>query len=113
MVIATAFFVAAEFALIASNRKKIEEEASDGVRSAQVVLGLIKNLSYHLTGAQLGITITAVVLGFIAEPTIAKLIEQPFIDLLGSGLAQPLSLVVAISLVTLVTMVLGLSLIHI
>ena len=107
MVIATAFFVAAEFALIASNRKKIEEEASDGVRSSQVVLGLIKNLSYHLTGAQLGITITAVVLGFIAEPTIAKLIEQPFIDLLGSGLAQPLSLVVAISLVTLVTMVLG------
>ena len=39
MVIATAFFVAAEFALIASNRKKIEEEASDGVRSSQVVLG--------------------------------------------------------------------------
>ena len=107
MVIATAFFVAAEFALIASNRKKIEEEASDGVRSAQVVLGLIKNLSYHLTGAQLGITITAVVLGFIAEPTIAKLIEQPFIDLFGSGLAQPLSLVVAISLVTFLTMVLG------
>ena len=107
MVIATAFFVAAEFALIASNRKKIEEEAFDGVRSSQVVLGLIKNLSYHLTGAQLGITITAVVLGFIAEPTIAKLIEQPFIDLFGSGLAQPLSLVVAISLVTFLTMVLG------
>ena len=91
MVIATAFFVAAEFALVASNRKKIEDEASNGVRSSQVVLGLIKNLSYHLTGAQLGITITAVVLGFIAEPTIAKLIKQPFIDLFGNGLAQPLS----------------------
>ena len=107
MVSATAFFVAAEVALIASNRKEIEEEATNGVRSSQVVLGLIKNLSYYLTGAQLGITITAVVLGFIAEPTIAKVIEQPLIDLFGNGVAQSLSLIVAISLVTFLTMVLG------
>ncbi|MBT94636.1 MAG: hypothetical protein CL431_01540 [Acidimicrobiaceae bacterium] len=107
MVLATAFFVAAEFSLVASNRKKIEEEASGGSRSAQTVLGLIKNLSYHLTGAQLGITVTAVVLGFIAEPTMAELIEQPLVDSFGNRVGQSLSLIIAISLVTFLTMVIG------
>lgn len=107
MVVATAFFVAAEFSLVASNRKKIEEQASEGAGSAQVVLGLIKNLSYHLTGAQLGITVTAVVLGFIAEPTMAELIKRPLVDFFGNGVGQSLTLITAISLVTFLTMVIG------
>ena len=107
MIVATAFFVAAEFSLVASNRKKIEEEVANGLRSSRVVLELVRNLSYHLTGAQLGITITAVVLGFIAEPTIAGLIEEPLFDIFGRGVAQSLSYIIAISLVTFLTMVLG------
>jgi CBS domain containing-hemolysin-like protein len=107
LVAATAFFVAAEFALIASDKKLFETESATGNRSSQTVLHLLKNLSYHLTGAQLGITIAAVILGFIAEPTLAEMFHTPVSNLTGEGASQSVSLVIAITLVTLLTMVLG------
>ena len=71
------------------------------------MLGLLKNLSYHLTGAQLGITVTAVILGFIAEPTLAEMFRSPVSRVVGDGISSTISLVIAIVLVTFFTMVLG------
>src|SRR5680860_402649 len=75
LIAASAVFVAAEFALVAADRNRIEAEAEAGRRSARTALGLLKRLSFHLSGAQLGITLVSLVLGFIAEPIIAQILE--------------------------------------
>lgn len=66
----------------------MDEEAAGGDRSAQRVKGLVENLSYHLSGAQLGITASSLILGFIAEPTLATQIER----LIGSFVSESPSL---------------------
>ena len=99
LVLGTSFFVAVEFALVAVDRARIDRQAAEGDRRARVVAGLLSQLSFHLSGAQLGITITSVVLGFIAEPVVAELLEPAF----GRG---P-SIVTALVLATVFQMVVG------
>ena len=53
----------------------MESEAREGNRHSKALLKILKELSYQLTGAQLGITITAVLIGFIAKPTVASMLE--------------------------------------
>lgn len=107
LIAATAFFVAAEFAFVTVDRTKIEQEAAAGSRSAQQVLALLKQLSFQLSGAQLGITIAAVLLGFVAEPTVATLIEPLVEGAVGESAASGLSLVLALTIATVFTMVVG------
>jgi CBS domain containing-hemolysin-like protein len=76
LIAANALFVAAEFALVTVDRAVIEREAEDDRRAAGV-LSALKSLSTQLSGAQLGITITSLVVGFIAEPSIAALLRGP------------------------------------
>ncbi|MFW2381983.1 MAG: hemolysin family protein [Acidimicrobiales bacterium] len=64
---ANAFFVAVEFALVASDRNKLEALAADGKRPAKAAVSALKRMSYHLSGAQLGITISSLVLGFVTK----------------------------------------------
>ena len=75
LILGTAFFVAAEFALVAIERSRLEALAADGDRRAQRALAMLQRLSFYLSGAQLGVTLMSLVLGFVAEPTIARLIE--------------------------------------
>jgi CBS domain containing-hemolysin-like protein len=108
LTLGTAFFVAGEFALVASDRPKIERLAAQGDRRARSALRALKTLSFQLSGAQLGITITSLTVGFIAEPTIAEALD-PLIGL--TGLPEPtvhgISIGVALFLATAVQMVLG------
>jgi CBS domain containing-hemolysin-like protein len=64
---ANAFFVAVEFALVASDRNKLEALAADGKRPAKAAVAALKRMSFHLSGAQLGITISSLVLGFVTK----------------------------------------------
>lgn len=107
LIAATAFFVAVEFSLVAADRNRVESEAAEGSRSAAAVLALLKRLSFHLSGAQLGITVASVALGLIAEPTIAKLIEPGVEAIVGESAAKGVSIVVALTLATVVIMVIG------
>ena len=107
MIAATAFFVAAEFAFIAVDRARIESEALQGNRRAGSLLKILKELSYQLAGAQLGITIMAVLIGFIAKPTIASLLEDPFENVVGESAKESVALAVAIILATFAAMILG------
>ena len=68
---------------------------------------ILKELSYQLTGAQLGITITAVLIGFIAKPTVASVLESPVRSIVGESAKESVSLVVAIVLATFAAMILG------
>jgi CBS domain containing-hemolysin-like protein len=72
---ANGFFVAAEFALLAARRSRIEQLAAQGDRRAHHAAAGIRELSLMLAGAQLGITICSLGLGAVAEPAIARLIE--------------------------------------
>ena len=70
------FFVAAEFALLAARRSRIEQLAADGNKRAMSALAGIRELTLMLAGAQLGITMCSLGLGAVAEPAIAHIIES-------------------------------------
>jgi len=107
LILGTAFFVAAEFALVAVERSRLETMAAGGSRSAKRALAMTKVLSFHLSGAQLGVTLVSVVLGFVAEPTIATLIEPLLRSSLGERNAAGVSIAIALALATVLSMVLG------
>ncbi|MFC4530761.1 hemolysin family protein [Sphaerisporangium dianthi] len=75
LVIANGVFVAAEFSLVTVERGEVQRLASAGDRGAQGILAAVRKLSFQLSGAQLGITITSLMLGVIAEPSIAHLLH--------------------------------------
>ena len=103
---ANGFFVAVEFALIASDRTKLESQAEAGSRTARITLGVLERMSFHLSGAQLGITVTSLVLGFLAEPLVGELID-PLIELVGGPSGGSLSVIVALAIATVFQMVAG------
>lgn len=108
LVIACAVFVAAEFALITVDRARVEQSAAEGDRRSAGVLKALTSLSTQLSGAQLGITITNLAIGFLAEPAIADLLQGPLTALgLPSSAVPGIALTVALVLATAVTMVFG------
>lgn len=76
LVLANAFFVAAEFALVAVRRSRIDQLAKEGDRSAQTVQWAVKHLDRYISGTQLGITLASLALGWIGEPVIAAIIDR-------------------------------------
>src|SRR5436190_4591463 len=72
------FFVAAEFALVAARRSKLDEMIARGDRRAKVVHGALQHLDRYIAGTQLGITIASLALGWIGEPVLAHLFVQLF-----------------------------------
>ena len=109
LILLTGFFVAAEFALVAVDRSNVERRAQEGDRAARRILSSLRNLSFELSGAQLGITVTSLVLGAIAEPTVAQLI-QPLISsipFVSETSVRAVSLVIAFILATGAAMVFG------
>ncbi|CAL9282329.1 MULTISPECIES: hemolysin family protein [unclassified Streptomyces] len=103
-----AFFVGAEFALISVRRSQIEPEAEAGNRRARSVLWGLEHVSALLAAAQLGITLATLVLGIVAEPAIAHLLE-PLFEAVGvpHGLVHPISFVIALAVATYLHMLLG------
>ena len=76
--VVNAFFVASEFALVSVRRSQIEPEAEAGDRRARSVIWGLEHVSALLAAAQLGITLCTLVLGIVAEPAIAHLLEPLF-----------------------------------
>ena len=75
LLVANAFFVAAEFSLVAVERARIDAASEAGEKSARRVRRLQESLTRHLSGAQFGITLAALLLGFVAEPTVARILS--------------------------------------
>ncbi|MEU6084644.1 hemolysin family protein [Streptomyces sp. NPDC047108] len=103
-----AFFVGAEFALIAVRRSQIEPGAHQGDRRARTVLWGLEHLSAVMATAQLGITVSSLVLGAVAEPAIAHLLEPPS-EALGvpDALVHPIAFVIALTAATYLHMLVG------
>jgi CBS domain containing-hemolysin-like protein len=108
LVAACGAFVAAEFAFITVDRATVERDAAAGDRKARGVLSALRTLSTQLSAAQVGITVTNLLIGFMAEPAIGRLVEPPLESLgLSETAAEGASLIIALVLATTVTMTFG------
>src|SRR3989449_2533443 len=81
LVAANAFFVAAEFALVAARRTRIEALVRRGDRKAKTVQAALQDLYRQLSAAQLGITVASILLGYVAQDTVAHLFRDWFATL--------------------------------
>jgi CBS domain containing-hemolysin-like protein len=107
LLLASAFFVAAEFSLIAARRTVIEPMAVNSAR-ARSTLKAMENVSLMMACAQLGITLCGVLLGALGEPAVAALLEPVFHSLgVPEAWLHPVSLVVALTLVVSAHVALG------
>ncbi len=109
LTLGTALFVAAEFSLTALERSTISADvAKRGDRRARLVQRAHSTLSFQLSGAQLGITITTLITGYIAEPVLARIIKPP-LEAAGvsPSVASAASLILALVIATSLSMVLG------
>src|SRR5215218_3396610 len=106
LVAANGFFVAAEFALVGVRSSRIETLAASGSKAAQRLMGLLQNLNAYLSACQLGITLASLALGWIGEPAIARLLEDPL-----SGFSETarhaIAFAIAFSIITSLHIVLG------
>ena len=98
LLVVNAFFVAAEFSLVAVERARIDAASEAGERPARRVRRLQESLTRHLSGAQFGITLAALLLGFVAEPTVARILS-------GDAQATGASIALAIGLATVLHLV--------
>jgi CBS domain containing-hemolysin-like protein len=108
LLVANGFFVAAEFALVASKRHRLEQAAASGSKSARSAIAGVRELSVMLAGAQLGITLSTLALGALAKPTVSHLL-QPVFDATGlpSGISYVFAFLIAVIIVSFLHVVVG------
>ncbi|AZM47484.1 hypothetical protein DMB38_18305 [Streptomyces sp. WAC 06738] len=108
LTLGTGYFVAQEFAYVAADRLALAREAEAGDKRAVRAVAVLGRLSFMLSGAQLGITVTGLVVGFLAEPAMSELLE-PVLTALGvpGGAVSGISVALAFVLATVVQMVIG------
>ena len=89
LVLLNAFFVSAEFALVAVRRTRIEELVNDGVAGASAAESAVHHLDRSIAATQLGITLASIGLGFVGEPALAYLFAPLFTALPATGALPP------------------------
>lgn len=103
-----AFFVGAEFALISARRDRLESLVAQGQKRAKTVMRAGENLSLMLAGAQLGITICSILLGRIAEPAMAHLLEVPMSAIgIPADLQHTIAFIIALLLIAFLHILFG------
>ncbi|MEU4098291.1 hemolysin family protein [Streptomyces sp. NPDC026673] len=108
LILANGFFVAAEFGLVTVERPAAERAAAAGDRRARSVVEALRKLSFQLSGTQLGITITSLVVGMLAEPALADLFAGPLMSIgVPEGAAPAVAVVIGMILASAVQMVIG------
>lgn len=108
LILANGFFVAAEFGLVTVDRPDAERAAAEGDRRARAVVRALRELSFQLSGTQLGITITSLVVGMLAEPALAQLLDGPLTATgLPEGAVPGVAVVIGVLLASAVQMVIG------
>ena len=113
LVLLNGFFVAAEFSLVSARRSRIEQLANEGSGRARAVQRALDHLDTYIAATQLGITMASLALGFVAEPTIAALLE-PLISLVpflhGTGAivsSHTVALIISFAIATALHIVCG------
>lgn len=104
LVLGNGFFVAAEFALVAIRRSRVEELVAKGVLGARAVQRAVRSLDHSIAATQLGITLMSLALGWLGEPTIGRLLEQAVGHSPGG---TTLAVVIAFTIITSLHIVIG------
>jgi CBS domain containing-hemolysin-like protein len=104
LVLANGFFVAAEFALVRTRRTKMQELQKEGRRGAALVIRELDDLSEYLSACQFGITLASLGIGFLGEPSIARLVEPLIGD---TTLSHVIAIAIAYVIVTALHITLG------
>lgn len=108
LILACGAFVAAEFAFVTVDRSAIDRDAEEGDRRSQGVQSALRSLSTQLSAAQIGITVTNLAIGFMAEPAIAGLIDGPLESAgISAGAVTGVAVAIAFTLANGLTMVFG------
>lgn len=108
LIAGTGFFVAVEFSLIALDQPMVQRAVDDGDTGAVPLLKCLKSLSTQLSSCQLGITLTTLLTGYVMEPSVGRLLEAPLAAVgLPEAAVHSISLVLAMVLATLLSMLLG------
>ena len=110
LVFANAFFVAAEFAIVAARKSRLEEMARDGDRKARLALRGVQSLDRVISATQLGITLASLGLGWIGEPTVARILEGLFTGLpatLARIANHTVAVAIAFTLISVLHIILG------
>ncbi|MGV9557029.1 hemolysin family protein [Streptomyces sp. NPDC003522] len=108
LLVGSGFFVAAEFALVAARRHRMEKAAAEGRKGAKAALAGMRELSLMLAGAQLGITVCTLGLGSVSKPAISHELD-PLLHRLGlpAALSYGIAFAVAMTVVVFLHMVVG------
>ncbi|MDF9715290.1 HlyC/CorC family transporter [Nocardioides sp. ChNu-153] len=108
LIAACGVFVAAEFSFVTVDRGQVDRAAENGEPGAEGVQKALRHLSTQLSGAQVGITVTNLAVGFLAEPALASLLRDPLTAAgLPAGSVTPVAVGVALVVSTALTMVFG------
>jgi CBS domain containing-hemolysin-like protein len=108
LILLTAFFVATEFAVVKVRPSRIDQLVQEKRKGALAAKKLISNLDEYLSACQFGITVTALALGWIGEPTVHHLLLPLFEKLnFSSGVASTVSFIISFSLITYLHVVVG------
>ncbi|MGF9712116.1 HlyC/CorC family transporter [Paenibacillus sp. JMULE4] len=107
LILATALFVATEFAIVKLRPSRVNQMVMEGRRNALAVQKVTSNLDGYLSACQLGITVTALGLGWLGKPTVEKLLYPVFSGFLPAEMVSLLSFIVAFSLITFLHVVVG------
>ena len=107
LVAANGFFVAAEFGLVRARQPRLEQMRDEGVRGAALALRQVDEIDQYLSACQLGITMASLGIGFLGEPAIAEMLEEPLGEAVGHGVAVAISLAIAYLLTTSLHITLG------
>ena len=105
LVMANAFFVASEFSLLSLDRSQLDTLKSR--RRARLIGNMLDKLTFHLSSAQFGITLAAVLLGYVIEPLLARLFEPLLEPIVGEGAVHGVAIGVSLAVATAVHLVLG------
>jgi CBS domain containing-hemolysin-like protein len=116
LVLANGFFVAAEFALVAVRKSRIETLAAEGNKTAERLLGLLNNLNAYISATQLGITLASLGLGWVGEPAVAALLDPLLVRaaeatgmtfIASAAVLHTISFAIAFSFITFLHIVFG------
>jgi magnesium and cobalt exporter, CNNM family len=99
LVLLNGLFVAAEIGLVRSRKERLEVQANDGVQGAKLALGQIDRIDEYIAACQVGITLCSIGIGYLAEPSIASLLEPVFGNL-STAAATAIAAAIALAIVT-------------
>jgi CBS domain containing-hemolysin-like protein len=107
LVAINAFFVVAEYALVRSRRARLEVMSEEGSRGATLALHQLDRINEYISAVQIGVTMTSIGIGALAEPALANLLKGAFGNGLGHDVAIAISVILAFAIITSTQLIAG------